>query len=199
VKQVNPAREQVRRPSAQASGGASRERERELARVAIQEELDLVHELWDALDLVDEDVSASPSDRQEGTRQSARILRKPETFRTILQVDEEVVRRGEAAEQRRLADLSRTEDEASLAEGGPPAQGRLEEPDMLHHPAYFTPNSAARCSFPSTGRRASRLRLVATITQAEVVVAILHCIGLPTRTPPLAPAREPPQRELWPQ
>jgi hypothetical protein len=47
-------------------------------------------------------------------------------------------------------------------------------------------------------RCAGPMELVATITQPEVIPAILRCLGLPPRAPPLAPAREPPQRELWP-
>jgi hypothetical protein len=48
----------------------------------------------------------------------------------------------------------------------------------------------ARCS--------GRLTLVATITRHDAIAAILHCIGLPTRAPPVAPSRELPQRDLWP-
>jgi len=41
-----------------------------------------------------------------------------------------------------------------------------------------------------------RLALVATITQPSVIQAMLACIGLPARPPPLAPARGPWQEEL---
>ena len=40
-----------------------------------------------------------------------------------------------------------------------------------------------------------RRELVAVITQAEVIVAFLSSLGLPTRAPPMAPAREVGQRE----
>ncbi|MGH7418732.1 MAG: transposase, partial [Candidatus Rokuibacteriota bacterium] len=41
-----------------------------------------------------------------------------------------------------------------------------------------------------------RRRVIAFITNAEVVAAILAHLGLPTQPPPLAPARAPPQKEL---
>jgi hypothetical protein len=42
-----------------------------------------------------------------------------------------------------------------------------------------------------------RMRLIATITDPRVIVAILSCVGLEPRAPPLAPARPPPEPELW--
>jgi hypothetical protein len=41
-----------------------------------------------------------------------------------------------------------------------------------------------------------RLALIATITQPSVIQAMLECIGLPARPPPLAPARGPWQEDL---
>ena len=41
-----------------------------------------------------------------------------------------------------------------------------------------------------------RLALIAVITQPSVIQAMLACIGLPARPPPLAPARGPWQEEL---
>lgn len=41
-----------------------------------------------------------------------------------------------------------------------------------------------------------RLALIAVITQPSVIQAMLECIGLPARPPPLAPARGPWQEEL---
>src|SRR6185295_17506366 len=41
-----------------------------------------------------------------------------------------------------------------------------------------------------------RLRIVATVTNPTAVKAILECLGLPGRPPPLAPAREREQAEL---
>ena len=38
-------------------------------------------------------------------------------------------------------------------------------------------------------RCAGRMRLISTITQPEVIRAILECIGLPARPPPLSPSR----------
>ena len=48
----------------------------------------------------------------------------------------------------------------------------------------------------SCPRCSGRLRIVATITQPEAIRAILECVGLPARAPPLAPARELEQREF---
>ena len=45
-------------------------------------------------------------------------------------------------------------------------------------------------------RCSGRMRIVATITQPEVIRAMLECIGLPARPPPLAPARPLVQPEL---
>ena len=45
-------------------------------------------------------------------------------------------------------------------------------------------------------RCGGRLKLVATILEVRVVRAMLECIGLPTRAPPLAPARGPWQGAL---
>jgi hypothetical protein len=45
-------------------------------------------------------------------------------------------------------------------------------------------------------RCGGRMRIVATITQPEVIRAMLECIGLPARPPPLAPARPLVQPEL---
>jgi hypothetical protein len=33
------------------------------------------------------------------------------------------------------------------------------------------------------------MRLISTITQPEVIRAVLGCIGLPTRAPPIRPSR----------
>ena len=41
-----------------------------------------------------------------------------------------------------------------------------------------------------------RLKIVATVTNPTAVKAILECLGLPGRPPPLAPAREREQAEL---
>ena len=41
-----------------------------------------------------------------------------------------------------------------------------------------------------------RLALVAVITEPSVIQAMLGCIGLPARPPPLAPARGPWQEDL---
>ena len=45
-------------------------------------------------------------------------------------------------------------------------------------------------------RCSGRMAIVATITQPEVIRAILECIGLSARPPPLAPARPLVQPEL---
>ena len=45
-------------------------------------------------------------------------------------------------------------------------------------------------------RCGGRLKLVATINEASVIRAILECIGLSARPPPLGPARGPWQGEL---
>ncbi len=45
-------------------------------------------------------------------------------------------------------------------------------------------------------RCGGRLKLVATIVEAKVIAAILTCIGLPARAPPLARARIPWQGDL---
>ena len=42
----------------------------------------------------------------------------------------------------------------------------------------------------------SRLAIVATVTQPAAIRAILECVGLPARPPPMAAAREPEQPEL---
>ena len=41
-----------------------------------------------------------------------------------------------------------------------------------------------------------RLRIIATVTSPTAVKAILECLGLPARPPPMAPAREREQGEL---
>jgi acyl-CoA synthetase (AMP-forming)/AMP-acid ligase II len=42
-----------------------------------------------------------------------------------------------------------------------------------------------------------RMKLIATITNPIVIIAILGCVGLGARPPPLAPARPSPEPELW--
>ncbi len=46
------------------------------------------------------------------------------------------------------------------------------------------------------GRCQGRLTLVATITEPSVIQAMLECIGLPARPPPLARSRGPWQEDL---
>jgi hypothetical protein len=40
------------------------------------------------------------------------------------------------------------------------------------------------------------MRVIAAIVQAEVIVEVLGCLGLPADPPLAAPARAPPQAEL---
>jgi hypothetical protein len=42
-----------------------------------------------------------------------------------------------------------------------------------------------------------RMKLIATITNPIVIVAILSCVGLEARPPPLAPAYPSPEPEFW--
>jgi len=48
----------------------------------------------------------------------------------------------------------------------------------------------------SCSRCGGRLKIIATITNPEVVRKILMSLGLPPRAPPVAPAREREQREF---
>ena len=41
-----------------------------------------------------------------------------------------------------------------------------------------------------------RMRLIAAIVQADVIVEVMRCLGLPTHPPLAAKARLPPQAEL---
>lgn len=47
-------------------------------------------------------------------------------------------------------------------------------------------------------RCAGDMRVLAAITDPDVVTAILDHLGLPTEAPAMAPARAPPLREAWP-
>ena len=42
-----------------------------------------------------------------------------------------------------------------------------------------------------------RMKMIASIHEAEVVRAILECHGLPTEAPFIRPSRGPPEPELW--
>ena len=67
--------------------------------------------------------------------------------------------------------------------GRKPGSQRRDAPVVTTaHPVYGGQVSRAG----SAGRR----QLIAVITQPEVIVAFLESLGLPTRAPPLAPARE---------
>ena len=70
----------------------------------------------------------------------------------------------------------------------PPSQGRLSWAELMRRVFDVDVFECPRCT--------GRMRIVATITQPEVIRSILECVGLPARPPPLAPARELEQPEF---
>jgi hypothetical protein len=67
----------------------------------------------------------------------------------------------------------------------PLRERRLSWADLIRRVFSSEVLSCPRCS--------GRCRVIATITQPEVIRAILKCLGLPARAPPIAPARISPQ------
>jgi hypothetical protein len=65
---------------------------------------------------------------------------------------------------------------------------RLRWADLLHRVFTTDVLECPRCQ--------GRCRLIASITQPDVIEAILTCLGLPARAPPLVPARPPDQPDL---
>jgi len=64
----------------------------------------------------------------------------------------------------------------------PPRSSRIAWADLLKRVFLVDALSCPRCN--------GRLRVIATVTNGAAVKAILECLGLPARPPPLAPARE---------
>ena len=74
------------------------------------------------------------------------------------------------------------------AEAGEGAIRRLSWAELMKRVLLVDVLECPRCS--------GRMEIVATITQPDVITAMLECIGLPARPPPLAPARPLVQPEL---
>ena len=65
---------------------------------------------------------------------------------------------------------------------------RIAWADLLRRVFLIDVLECARCN--------GRLKILATVTSPTAVKAILECLGLPARPPPLAPAREAEHREF---
>ena len=70
----------------------------------------------------------------------------------------------------------------------PPAGTHLSWAELLHRVFAKDALECPRCK--------GRMTIVAIVTEPKAIAAILECLGLPARPPPLAPPREREQREL---
>jgi hypothetical protein len=109
----NSPREQVRMPTSKLPGAGSRQQELESPRVRIDDCLDAIQELRNALNLVDEDGSRRRRHRQELPLEAFGLCNEFAKCRQARKVQREVWL--ERAEERRLPDLARAEQQDVMA------------------------------------------------------------------------------------
>ena len=90
-------------------------------------------------------------------------------------------RRGESVEEVEVGKCSVPEDRKPEAEAIEIRERRLSWAELMRRVFAVDVLECPGCG----GRR----KLIAVITEPEVIVAFLSCLGLPTRAPPLGPPR----------